>query len=131
MDDADYIIQDEVLPHRGLTTAISLTFSIFKECDNAEKRAAVFCGTRPNVVLAGDMSECDLLQMSIKITADLKHIGKLTVILLEPVDDSVPKQTTFLTRVLALTKNLPFGCECIQLADRALMHLDTHNMYKP
>ena len=36
----------------------------------------------------------------------------------------------FSTRALALTNNLLFGCECIQLADRALMHVDTHNMYE-
>ena len=65
-----------------------------------------------------------------RITADLKRIGKLTAVLLEPVDDSVPKPTMFLTRALALTNNLPFGCERIQLVDRALMHLDTHNMYE-
>ena len=62
MDDADYIIQDEVLPHKVLlmhTDATSRVFSVFKECDDAEKLADVLYGTRPNVVLAGDMSEYD------------------------------------------------------------------------
>ena len=131
MDDVDYIIQDEVLLDRGLIDATSPTFSVFKDCGHADKLAVVLYGTRPNVVLARDMSEYHQLQMSMKrIMANLKHIGKLTVVLLELVDDSVPKPTTFLTRALALTNNLPFGCERIQLADRALMHLDTHNMHE-
>ena len=93
MDDADHIIQDEVLLHRGLD-ATSLMFSVFKDCDNVEKLDGVLYGTRPNVVLAGDMSHYNQLHMSMKrIMVDLKHIGKLIVVVPEPVDDSVPKPT--------------------------------------
>ena len=64
------------------------------------------------------------MQMSTRhITQDLKHIGKLTTVLLEPMDDSTTHPATYLARALALNNNLPFGFERIQLVDRAPMHL--------
>ena len=37
---------------------------------------------------------------------------------------------SFQSRVLALSNNVPFGCERLQLADKALMDIRTHDWYK-
>ena len=59
IDDADYIILDEVVPKSGVTEAASLSFDLFKDCDSSQKLAAVLYGTRPNVVLVGEMTKYD------------------------------------------------------------------------
>ena len=49
IDDADYIIHDEVVLKSGVTEATSLSLHLFKDCDSSEKLAAVLYGSRPNV----------------------------------------------------------------------------------
>ena len=39
------------------------------------------------------------------------------------------KKPSFLNRALALSSNLPFGCEKLQMADRSLMHMRTHDRF--
>ena len=72
IDDADYIIQDEVVLKSGVPDAASLSYDLFKDCDSSEKLAAVLYGSRPNVVLVGEMTEYDKIQNAIKrLLADL------------------------------------------------------------
>ena len=56
INDADYIIQNEVLLRKGVCDATSLSLSVFNDCDTA-----MLNGPRPNVVLAGNMSKYDVL----------------------------------------------------------------------
>ena len=63
MDDVDCIIEDEVLPRRGLTYAILLSLLVFNDRDNAEKLTVVLYGRWPNVVLAGDRAPALSLTM--------------------------------------------------------------------
>ena len=37
IDDADYIIQDEVVLKSGVPEAASLSYDLFKDCDSSEK----------------------------------------------------------------------------------------------
>ena len=55
-------------------------------------------------------------------------LGRFVAVLLEPVDDASDRPS-FLNRVLALNANLLFGCERLQVADRSLMHLSTHDRF--
>ena len=129
IDDADYIIQDEVVLKSGVPEAASLSYDLFKDCDSSEKLAAVLYRSRPNVVLVGEMTEYDKIQHAIKrLLADLPMLGRFVAILLEPVsdDDDGP---SFLNRALALNSNLPFSCEKLQMADRSLMHMRTHDRF--
>ena len=88
IDDADYIIRDEVVPKSGVTEAASLSFDLFKGCDSSEKLAAVLYGSRPNVVLIGEMTEYEKIQNAIKrLPTDLPMLGRFVPILLEPVSD--------------------------------------------
>ena len=131
IDDADYIIQMKCCCKKGVTDAISLSFCILNICGDFRDFATIQYGSRPNALLVGDMANYDLLQMSMRhITEDLKHIGKVTAVLLEPMDDPIVEPAAFLARALALNNNLLFGCEHIQLVDRALMYVDMHNAYK-
>ena len=57
LDDADYIIQGQIVPKRGVTEATSLSYALFEDCDWSQKLYAVLYGSRPNVVLVGDMAE--------------------------------------------------------------------------
>ena len=66
IDDADYIIQDEVVLKSGVPEAASLSYDLFKDCDSSEKLAAVLYGSRPNVVLVGEMTEYVKIQHAIK-----------------------------------------------------------------
>ena len=126
IDDADYIIHDEVVLKRGVTEAASLSFDLFKDCDSSEKLAAVLYGSRTNVVLVGQMTEHEKIPNAIKrLLTDLPMLGRFVAILLEPVSDDDDK-LSFLTRALALNSNLPFGCDKLQMADRSLMHIRTH-----
>ena len=45
IDDADYIIQDEILLKRGVTKAASLSFELFNDSDSSEKLP--FASTKP------------------------------------------------------------------------------------
>ena len=129
IDDADYIIQDEVVLKSGVPEAASLLYDLFKDCDSSEKLAAVLYGNRPNVVLVGEMTEYDKIQHAIKRPlADLPMLGRFVAILLEPVSDD-DGRPSFLNRALALNSNLPFGCEKLQMADRSLMHMLTHDRF--
>ena len=88
IDDADYIIQDEVVLKSGVLEAASLSYDLFKDCDSSEKLAAVLYGSRPNVVLVGEMTEYDKVQHAIKrLLADLPMLGRFVAILLQPVGD--------------------------------------------
>ena len=53
IDDADYIIQDEVVLKIGVTKAASLSFDLFKDCDSSEKLAAVLYGSSPTLCSLG------------------------------------------------------------------------------
>ena len=129
IDDADYIIQDEVVLKSGVPEAASLSYDLFKDCDSSEKLAAVLYGSRPNVVLVGEMTEYDKIQHAIKrLLADLPMLGRFVAMLLEPVSDD-DGRPSFLNRALALNSNLPFGCEKLQMADRSLMHMRTHDRF--
>ena len=129
IDDADYIIQEEVVLKSGVTEAASLSFDLFNDCDSSEKLAAVLYGSRPNVVLVGEMTENDKVQGAIKrLLTDLPMLGRFVAIPLEPVRDEDDKPS-FLNRALALNSNLPFGCEKLQMADRSLMHIRTHDRF--
>ena len=127
IDDAEYIIQDEVvLWSSQVPEAASLSCVLFKGCDSSEKLAAVLYGSRPNVVLVGEMTEYDKIQNAIKrLLGDLPIVGRFVAILLEPVGDD-DDRPSFLNRALALNSNLPFGCDELQMADRSLMHIRTH-----
>ena len=129
IDDADYIIQDEVVLTSGVTEAASLSFDLFKDCDSSDKLAAVFYGSRPNLVLVGEMTEYDNIQNAIKrLLTDLPMLGRFIAFLLEPVSDEDDKPS-FFNRALALNSNLPFGCDKLQMADRSLMHIRTHDRF--
>ena len=129
IDDADYIIQDEVVLKSGVTKAASPSFDLFKDCDSSEKLAAVLYGSRPNVVLVGEMTEYEKIQNAItRLLTDLPMLGRFVAILLEPVSDDDDKPS-FLNRALALNSNLPFGCDKVQTADRSLMHIRTHGIW--
>ena len=129
IDDADYIIQDEVVLKSGVPEAASLSYDLFKDCDSSEKLAAVLYGSRTNVVLVGEMTEYDKIQHAIKrLLADLPMLGRFVVIMLEPVGDDNDRPS-FLNRALALNSNLPFGCDKLQMADRSLMHIRTHGRF--
>ena len=92
IDDADYIIQDEVVLKSGVTEAASLSFDLFKDCDSSEKLAAVLYGSRPNVVLVGEMTEYEEIQNAIKrLLTDWPMLGRFVAILLEPVSDNDDK----------------------------------------
>ena len=109
IDDADYIIQDEVVLKSGVTEAASLSFDLFKDCDSSEKLAAVLYGSRPNVVLVGEMTEYDKIQNAIKrLLADLPMLGRFVAILLEPVSDDDEKPS-FLNWALALNPTCHSG----------------------
>ena len=129
IDDADYIIQDEVVLKSGVPEAASLSYDLFKDCDSSEKLAVVLYGSRPNVVLVGEMTEYDKIQNAIKrLLADLPMLGRFVAILLEPVSDD-DDRPSFLNRALPLKSNLPFGCDKLQMADRSLMHIRTHDRF--
>ena len=86
----------------GVPEAASLSYDLFKDCDSSEKLAAVLYGSRPNVVLVGEMDEYDKIQNAIKrLLADLPMLGRFVAILLEPVSDDDDKPS-FLNRALAL-----------------------------
>ena len=53
IDDADYIIQDEVVLKSGVNAAASLSFDLFNDCDSSENLTAVLYGSRANAVLVG------------------------------------------------------------------------------
>ena len=55
-------------------------------------------------------------------------LGRFVAILLEPVSDE-DKKPSFLNCALALNSNLPFWCEKLQMADRSLMHMRTHDRF--
>ena len=113
----------------GVPEAAPLSYDLFKDCDSSEKLAAVLCGSRPNVVLVGEMTEYDKIQNAIKrLLADLPMLGRFVAILLEPVSDD-DGRPSFLNRALALNSNLPFGCEKLEMAERSLMHMRTHDRF--
>ena len=92
IDDADYIISDEVVLESGVTEAASLLFDLFKDCDSSEKLAAALYGSRPNVVLVGEMTEYDKIQGAIKrLPTDVPMLGRFVAILLEPVSNEDDK----------------------------------------
>ena len=129
IDDADYIIQDEVVLKSGVTEAASLSFDLFRDYDSSEKLAAVLYGSRANVVLVGEMTEYDKIQNAIKrLLTALPMLGRFVAILLEPVRDDDDKPS-FLNRALTLNSNLPFGCDKLQMADKSLMHTRTHGPF--
>ena len=129
--DAGFIFQDKVVLRSGMTNTASLSFSLFDECDTADKLSAVLYASRPNVVLVGIMSEYDRLPDAMKrLATELLALGKFVAVLMEPVDDSMGQAASFLSTALALSSNVPFGCKRLQLADRALMHLRMHDQYK-
>ena len=102
---------------------------VFNHCDSSEKLAAVLYGSRPNVVLVGEMTEYAKIQNAIKrLLADLPMLGHFVAILLEPFSDDDAKPS-FLNRALALNSNLPFGCDKLQMADSSLMHIRTHGRF--
>ena len=75
------------------------------------------------------MTEYDNAQNAIKrLLTDLPMLGRFVAILLEPVSDEDEKPS-FLNRALALNSNLQFGCEKLQMADRSLMHMRTHDRF--
>ena len=75
------------------------------------------------------MTEYDKYQGAIKrLLTDLPMLGRFVAILLEPVSDEDGKPS-FLSCALALNCNLPFGCEKLQMADRSLMHMRTHDRF--
>ena len=113
----------------GVTEVASLSFDLFKDCDSSEKLAAVLYGSRPNVVLVGEMTEYEKIQNAIKrLLTDLPMLGRFVAILLEPVSDDDDKPS-FLNRALALNSNLPFCCDKLQMGDRSLMHIRTHSRF--
>ena len=129
IDDADYIIQDEVVLKSRVTEAASLLFDLFKDCDSSEKLAAFLYGSRPNVVLVMEMTEYEKIQNAIKrLLTSLPMLGCFVAILLEPVSDDDDKPS-FLNQALAVNSNLPFGCDKLQMADRSLMHIRTHGRF--
>ena len=129
IEDADYIVQDEMVLKSGVREVASLSFDLFKDCDSLEKLAAVLYGSRPTVVLVGEMTEYDKTQGAIKrLLTDLPMLGRFVAILLEPVSDEDDKPS-FLNRALALNSNLPFGCEKLQMAERSLMHIHTNDRF--
>ena len=129
IDDADYIIQDEVVLKSGVLEAASLSYDLFKDCDSSAKLAAVLYGSRPNVVLVVEMTEYDKIQNAIKRQlVDLPMPGRFVAILLEPVSDD-DDRPSFLNRAVALNSNLPFGCDKLPMADRSLMHIHTHDRF--
>ena len=129
IEDADYIIQDEVVLKRGVPEAASLSYDLFKDCDSSEKQAAVLYGSRPNVVLVGERIEYEKIQYAIKrLLTDLPMLGRFVAILLEPVSDDDDKPS-FLNRALAVNSILPFGCDKLQMADKSLMHIRTHGRF--
>ena len=84
IDDADYIIQDEIVVQNGVTEAASLSFDLFNDCDSAEKLAAVLYGKRPNVVVVGEMTDYDKVQNAInQLLTDLPMLGRFVAILLD------------------------------------------------
>ena len=92
IDDADYIIQDEVVLKSGVREATSLSYDLFKDCDSSEKLAAVLFGSRPNVVLVGEMTKYQKFQNAIKkLLTDVPMLGRFVAILLEPVSDDHDK----------------------------------------
>ena len=92
IDDADYIILDDIVVKSGVTEAASLAFNLFNDCDSSEKLAAVLYGSRPNVVLVGEMIAYDKVQNAIKrLLTDLPMLGRFVAILLEPVSDEDEK----------------------------------------
>ena len=108
----------------GVTEAASLSFDLFKDCDSSEKLAAVPYGSRPNVVLVGEMTEHDKIQNAIKrLLTDLPILGCFVAILLEPVSDDNDKPS-FLNGALALNSNLPFGFDKVQMADNRSVDSD-------
>ena len=108
IDDADYIIQDEVVLKSGITEAASLSFDLFKDCDSSEKLAAVLHGSRPNIVLVGEMTEYDKIQGAIKrLLTDLPML-RFVAILLEPVSDEDDKPS-FLNQHSPSTPTYPSG----------------------
>ena len=75
------------------------------------------------------MTKYDKIQHAIKrLLAHLPMLGRFVAILLEPVSDD-DGRPSFLNRALALNSNLPFGCEKLQMADRSLMHMRTHDRF--
>ena len=89
IDDANDFIQNEVVLKSGVPEAASLSNNLFKDCDSSEKLAAVLYGSRPNVVLVGEITEYDKMQNAIKrLLTDLPMLGRFVAILLEPVSDS-------------------------------------------
>ena len=75
------------------------------------------------------MTEYDNIQNAIKrLLADLSMLGRFVAMLPEPVNDEDEKPS-FLNRALALNSNLPFGCDQLQMADRSLMHMRTHDRF--
>ena len=66
IDDAGYIIQYEVVLKSGVPEATSLSYDLFKDCDSSEKLAAVFYGSRRNVVLVGEMTRYDKCKMQLR-----------------------------------------------------------------
>ena len=93
INDADYIIVDEVVLKSGVTEAASLSFDLFEDCHSSEKRAAVLYGSHPNVVLVGEMTEYDKIENATKtLLTNLPMLGRFVAILLEPVseDDDKP-----------------------------------------
>ena len=125
-----YVPKDPPTPSKPrVPEAASLSYDLFKDTDSSEKLAAVLYGSRPNVVLVGEMTEYDKIQHAIKrLLADLPMLGRFVAILLEPVSDD-DDRPSFLNRALALKSNLPFGCEKLQMADRSLMHMRTHDRF--
>ena len=113
----------------GVTQAVSLSFDLFKDCDSSEKLAAVLYGSRPNVVLVGEMTGYEPIQHAIKRRlTDLPVLGRFVAMLLEPFSDDDDKPS-FLNRALALNSNLPFACAQMQMVDRSLMHIRTHGRF--
>ena len=66
IDDADYIIQDEVVLKSGVPEDASLSYDLFKDYDSSEKLAAVLYGSRPNVVLVGEMTDMTKSKMQLR-----------------------------------------------------------------
>ena len=129
VDDAYYIFQVEIVLKSGVTEAASLSFDLFNDCNSSEKLAAGLYGNGPNVVLVGEMTEYDKIKNAIQqLLSDLLMLGRFVAILLEPVTDE-DKKPSFLSRALALNSNLPFGCKKLQMADRSLMHMRTHDQF--
>ena len=47
IDDADYIIQDEVVPKSGVPEAASLSYDVFKDCDRLKNLLPYFTAVAP------------------------------------------------------------------------------------